>query len=465
MSLFALALVLLPGSALLAAEGDDLSRGDALVKAWKLAEAFAAYESAARAGNPLALYRIGQMRLRGEGVAQDERRGEADIRRAAEAGVPQAQYAMAGLVWSMGVAEGLSYGERRKKDPVAPDEPFALEALAWEKRAAVSWIRERDPYQAFQIYCHLASDSPFNRFSHLRATPAALDEILAPLQAYPVDRPARLRELQAARPDDPRSLELLRLLMLPVRKPAVLPLDLDDVGIHAILVTPLPGGGAVTAVCARRNGRYGLCGTGRSFGGVTPPGLTDARPSDHVVCLDSDGVPFFQYRTGRDHGCLYDADGDGRAAELLVYDGGYDYARAPHLTIYDLSRAGAPLMAALTFNFHERLEEFVVESEDMLEPAKGTLDDPDGAGDLRPRTFTTRRLRKPILEGAWRFETRADGRRDLVLEWSEGGAARKQLIPFNAATRRWEPPADSDTQFWHDGLLGGLRPVLRFARD
>jgi hypothetical protein len=441
-----------------AAEPDDLARGDALYRAWKRDEAFAAYEAAAQAGSKLALYKLGQMRLHGEGVAKDERQGEAEVHQAAEAGVPQAQHALAWLVWKMEIVEALGYGDRREKDPAAPDEPFTLEALAWEKRAAASWLREGDPYEACRIYCDLANDNTFNRYKHLKATPAALEEILPPILAYPIDRPALLKELQAAKPGEARALEILKLLMLPTRKPAVLPLDLDDTGIFAILASPLPDGGTVTAVCGKRKGRYGMCGTGRSPGGVKAPDLDAAQPVDHIIGLNAGGVPFFQYRSGRDRACLYDADGDGRAAELLVYDGGYDYNRAPHLAIYDLSLPGAPLMAALTFNYYEHREETVFEEEE--EPKTEAAGDEAEAP--RIRSVHMRRILKPMLEGSWRFEPRAGGYRDLRIEWSEGGAPRQQVIPYNASARRWETPAESGMNFWRSGLLGDLQPVLRF---
>ncbi len=413
-------------------------RGDALRKRFRYDDAIAAYNEALAAGDMRALARLAGMRGAGQGMPEDKARAAEEMRRAAEAGIPEAMEAMSKIVWPMDVVACLKRADLCKESPDAPDPPEALAALEWRRRAALAWIAADQPFAAWRIACDLDRDNPFNPLHGLKATPQVVTALRAAVTALPLDRAAVLAGLFALPAGDPRALDAVRKLLLPPA-PALLT-TYDDERLQLVGLLGRPG--SQSAILASGGGGA-RCGTGRGAGGITVPTFPAQAQVRIAIACDPAGSVTFTYRSGREQAFVMDADGDGTAAELVICDGGRDYDRPPFVLIRDLLAPGCPAMVALEFNAHAGVDRLETVTE--LIPVRRA----DGSEELEESTVMRSICEEPI-PGSWRLAPGASGRNEIELSWKDGSAPVTLRIPFDPALRRWLPPDAPRGRFWRE---------------
>jgi hypothetical protein len=153
-----------------------------------------------------------------------------------------------------------------------------------------------------------------------------------------------------------------------------------------------------------------------------------------VLVLDDSGKPGIQIDEYRCSMAVVDADGDGRAEELLRWRDFCDYDRPPFIVLHDLSRPGVPVMACLELNPQAARESLIMD----------VLPHPDG----NAATVTSRTKRVPARRGRWRFDRGADL---VVEEWKGEAFAEVARYRFDPRERRWIGPPGGPDAFWQAG--------------
>ena len=407
-----------------AAAESEWEKGDALYERRHYEEAAQIYEKAANAGDLRSLSRLAQFRMSAVGVPRDHARGKLEMRKAADGGIPEAMESVASDLWrtskdNFEQSQKQRTDKQQQLDPKKSGDLEALQALEWERRAADAWLAEDKPYEAWRIASCLPSVL-WRSAELIAATKETSDAIRREVETVPNDRRSTLNKLFSLPPYDKQVGELLIRILLPPNPPILDEYDIKRMRVAKTLEHP----GRDCVALLKYAGQTGMCGTGRKWGGITPPDLSSGEEFDLALGFAPDGTLSFNYRVDREYMTLIDADGDNNATELIVCSCSFDYRQPPFLQIYDLRSPGVPLMLSLTFNADRE--------PDRYPNVRSDEDDAAATIKVKPRV------------GSWKLVKREDGSNDIELSW-ESGTLR---LPYNKEKRQWHVPSEKSDGFW-----------------
>lgn len=189
------------------------------------------------------------------------------------------------------------------------------------------------------------------------------------------------------------------------------------------------------AVGLRRS--YGLCARGVRYhpGGITAPDFA-GHTHDAIVLLDAQGRPTYSGSNGYFGPplVLVDANGDGKAEELVHHSRDFVGDDKPFVTIMNVAGGELSFAFALQFNANASVSVRSL-GERLYEGEWVTVDD---GVKWRPReTFDFDAIRY----GGWSFAPSPSGYNDIVVFETIDGISRKVAhFPYSAEERRWLYP-------------------------
>ena len=162
---------------------------------------------------------------------------------------------------------------------------------------------------------------------------------------------------------------------------------------------------------------------------------------DMWIAFDPNGK-YLWHANAKAYTCVMDADGDGRAEELVCWRNGNFGWR--YVAIFDLTKRKLPPMLAISFpDKYPWGLDLDDESDDSEEGAEG---EPDNLSQESPEENADKSTELPSGLVRWSMPRGATGKfRDIVVEDSESGEfAVRAVFRYDATSRTWKTNAEPD---------------------